>query len=286
MSPEPLQIVLVAFRNADQLAQSLLALDRRFPVTVVDNSSSEDVHEAVRRYGATYLDPGDNVGFAAGVNVALRHLAASPPSYVLLLNPDAVVRPRDLQVLMRHLDRPENERVAAVSPRLVSPSGAVQRVVWPFPTPMRAWMEAVGLGWLPARRTFLAGAVLMLRWEAIGQVGEFDERFFLYAEEADWQLRAANAGWTSALCGHAVAEHRGAGTSTDALRREVLFHAGQETYIRKWHGRVGWLAYRSAACCGALVRSLILSEPRRSEARRRGLIYLRGPRRLLPTARA
>ena len=128
-----------------------------------------------------------------------------------------------------------------------------------------------------ARRTFVIGAVLLLRREAIDDVGGFDERFFLYAEEADWQRRARERGWGSAVCAAVVAEHAGAGTSTNAQRREVLFHAAQETYIRKWYGAAGWWLYRVAACSGAGVRAVALTRERRRDAARRLFLYLRGP---------
>ena len=148
---------------------------------------------------------------------------------------------------------------------------------WPFPTPARMWAEAFGLGRLPARGRFVVGAALLLAREAIDDVGLFDERFFLYAEETDWQRRARKRGWTSAVCVDAVAEHVGAGTSANPRRRETLFHAAQETYIRKWYGRTGWLLYRVAACLGAAARTLVLTRERRTEAARRALLYLRGP---------
>ena len=120
---------------------------------------------------------------------------------------------------------------------------------------------------------------MLLRWEAILEVGLFDERFFLYAEETDWQHRALALGWTSAVCTEALARHEGAGTSQDPRRREMLFHAGQETYVRKWHGRAGWVVYRSASFVGATGRAVVLTGERRSAAARRAHLYLRGPRR-------
>jgi GT2 family glycosyltransferase len=229
--------------------------------------------------GAEYIDAGENVGFGAGANVALRRLLKRSPRDVLLLNPDAALRPRDLDSLCEYMHRPGNERLAAVSPRLIDADGVEQRAVWPFPNPGRSWLEAIGLGRLSARRTFVIGAVLLLRWEALREVGLFDERFFLYAEETDWQRRAAVLGWSSHLNTHATAEHVGGGASGDLERREALFHAGQETYIRKWYGRSGWFLYRGAACLGAAARALVLKGERRSEAGRRAVLYLRGPRR-------
>jgi hypothetical protein len=76
-----------------------------------------------------------------------------------------------------------------------------------------------------------------------------------------------------------VAVHHGAGSSDDPRRREALFHAAQETYIRKWYGRRCWWAYRAAACAGAIARALTLSGDRRAEAARRARLYARGPRR-------
>jgi hypothetical protein len=76
-----------------------------------------------------------------------------------------------------------------------------------------------------------------------------------------------------------VAAHEGAGSSDDPDVREVLFHAAQETYIRKWHGAAGWWIYWSGACAGAAARAVFFKGRRRREAARRALLYLRGPSR-------
>jgi GT2 family glycosyltransferase len=271
--------VVVAYHAADALSRCLAALDGSTEVTVVDNSSSGDVRAVAERHGAAYIDPGTNLGFAAGVNVALAKLTAGEPCDVLLLNPDAVLGPDEVQRLSSFLHGEGNARVAAVSPALIDEHGHEQRVVWPYPTPARAWAEAAGLWHLPAQRTFVIGSVLLLRWEALQDVGNFDERFFLYAEETDWQRRAAQRDWTAALCSTVTATHTGAGTSPDERRREALFHAAHETYLRKWHGPAGWLVYRSAVLAGSAARALVFKGERRAEATRRARIYVHGPRR-------
>ena len=275
----PVHAVVVAFHRPRELDRCLAALRGAVATTVVDNSSAAGVCAVAVRRGADYVDPRKNLGFAAGVNVALGRLLEGSPRDVLVLNPDAMLSPSDLETLAAYLHDPGRERVAAVSPRLQDPAGVEQRVMWPFPSPARAWAEAFGLGRLPTRDRFAIGAVLLLRWEALREVGLFDERFFLYAEEADWQRRALALGWKSELCKTVVASHVGAGTSDDPLRREALFHAAHEAYIRKWYGRTGWWMYRSAACLGAAARAAVLPRGRREEARRRALLYLRGPRR-------
>ena len=276
----PVHAVVVAFHRPRELDCCLATLGGAVAATVVDNSSTAAVAAVAAERGAEYINPRRNLGFGAGVNLALRRLLDRSPRDVLLLNPDAMIAPGDLQTLAAYLHSPGRERVAAVSPRLEDPAGGEQRVMWPFPSPARAWAEAFALGRvLPGRDRFAIGAVLLLKWEAVREVGLFDERFFLYAEETDWQRRALALGWRSELCEGAVASHVGAGTSLDPLRREALFHAAHETYIRKWYGRSGWWIYRSAACLGAAARAAVLRRGRRAEATRRALLYLRGPRR-------
>ncbi len=269
--------MVVAYGGADQLRGCLGALERAVAVTVVDNSSSRDVRAVALEHGAAYVDAEKNLGFAAGVNIGLRSLLDGPPRDILLLNPDAVLTRDQLELLATHLHLEGNERLAAVAPRLVDKDGRPQRVLWPFPSPTRAWLDALGVGSLRSRSAFVIGAVLLLRWEAVQEVGMFDERFFLYAEETDWQRRAVELGWRSRVCTDAVAHHAGAGASDDPRRREALFHAAQEIYVRKWHGRLGWFFYRLGALAGAMVRAVALRGDRRAEASRRASLYLRGP---------
>jgi GT2 family glycosyltransferase len=237
------------------------------------------VRRVASRHRVEYVDAGANVGFAAAVNLALRPLLANTPRDVLLLNPDARLTAEGLDQMVEFLHDPAHERVGCVAPRLVDSIGRPQRVTWPFPSPLRMWIEVVGAGRVREHADFVVGAVLLLRWEALQEVGELDERFFLYGEETDWQRRAAELGWRAALCSDVVAVHDGAGSSDDPRRREVLFHAAQETYTRKWYGRRGWWAYRAAACAGAVARAVLLRGDRRAEAARRARLYARGPRR-------
>ncbi len=278
MQSEAVHVVVVAYGHSEALDAALEPLAGRVPVTVVDNSSSQGVAAVVARQGAEYLDSGANRGFAAGVNIALQRLEASPPEHVLLLNPDAVIQPDDLMTLIACAA--SSDRVAAAAPRLVERDGSDERVAWPFPSPWRAWLDAFGLGrFLGFGRQFVIGAVLLIDWQAIREIGLFDERFFLYCEETDWQRRAADAGWRSAVCVEAEAVHMGAATSDDSALREALFHAAHETYIRKWFGTSGWWAFRAAAGLGAALRAVVLRGERRTLARRRAAIYVRGPRR-------
>jgi glycosyltransferase involved in cell wall biosynthesis/GT2 family glycosyltransferase len=267
------EIVVVAF-GAPELLRKALEPVRDLPVTVVDNSSLPEIADLCDTLGVRYIDSGRNGGFAAGVNVALRNRLL-PGADVLLLNPDAVISLADVAIL--HAAMAADPSLASVAPDQTDDVGRPARVAWPFPTPLNAWLEAVGLGTRQRGRRYVIGSVLLLRAEALDQVGVFDEQFFLYAEETDWAFRAHLLGWRHSVVHEARALHAGAGTSTDPLRREAHFFASQERYYRKHFGASGWQSARAAMWIGGIMRAIVLRGKRRSAARRRAAILWRGP---------
>jgi GT2 family glycosyltransferase len=270
----PIRVVIVAYGSALLLEHCLSALGDGFDVVIVDNSSSEEVSALAKRHSCRYIDPGTNIGFAAGINRALGELGTNQGD-VLLLNPDARIASDVVRRLQEELRSTGNDRVACVAPSLCDDDGVPGRVEWPFTSPLRAWIEAIGLGSLGPRHGFLIGAVLLVRCEAIASIGGFDERYFLYYEEADWQWRATRAGWSVMFCPNLSGAHKGAGTSSDKDRREALFEASVERYIRKWHGDFGWWIFRAGVLFGAGARAVI--GPNRSLHRGRFSRYLHGP---------
>lgn len=231
----------------------------------------------MRGSGIRYIDPGRNGGFAAGVNTALAD-RLRPGADVLLLNPDARIAPPEIAELHRFLHT--DPSLASVAPPQQDASGVAARVEWPFPSPLGSWLDAVGLGRFRGGPTYVIGAVLLLRAEALAQLGGLDEEFFLYAEETDWSYRASRLGWRHAMVPGVRAEHEGAGTSTDPRRREAHFHASQERYLRKHFGRVGWTTARVAVWLGSVARAVVLPGERSVEARRRAALYRLGPVRV------
>lgn len=269
--------VIVAYGPAARLKDALDDLGDACPVTVVDNGSDGEVERLARQHGARYLDPGANLGFAAGVNRALSGLSL-PDVDVLLLNPDARIVPATLARLRQALEA--DPTLACVAPaQRPSDSAAESPACWPWHTPARAWAEALRLARRRPRRVFLSGAVLLLRGAALAEVGGFDERFFLYAEDEDWQRRAIAAGWRIRLCPDVAAVHSPGGTDDDLGRQQLRLHAATERHVRKWHGTAGWTSYRSAVVVGQLLRAATRRGWRRRAALRLVGLYLAGPDR-------
>ncbi len=271
-----LEVVVVAYGSPDLLRRALEPV-RALPVTVVDNSSLPEIAALCDELGVRYLDPGRNGGFAFGVNVALRDRLV-PGADVLLLNPDAVISADACAGL--HQALAADPGLASVAPAQTDDRGHPARVEWPFPTPGNAWLEAIGLGRQQRGAHYVIGSVLLLRAEALSQVGAFDERFFLYAEETDWAYRAHLLGWRHAAVAQISAVHAGGATSTDSRRREAHFFGSQERYYRKHFGALGWQSARAAVWLGATARSVLLRGGRRDAARRRADAFRRGPARV------
>jgi GT2 family glycosyltransferase len=243
-------IVIVAYHNTPDLAAVLESIGPGQAVLVVDNGVDDDVRQLVDSYGGLYLTPGSNVGFAAAVNLALSRRDGRD---VLLVNPDARLTPDLPNALRAVMER--DARIAAVAPRLRDRDGVRQQVEWPIPSPREEWVKALKLQWLsPPKHVFLIGAVLLLRSDAVDDVGLFDERFFLYAEECDWQLRAVKRGWRLQLASDCTAEHSGGGSSEANSAREAHFYRSATLFAVKWYGRRGLASMRLAALLGNVLR--------------------------------
>ncbi len=187
-------------------------------VIVVDNASRDDSVAMVQSVfpHVQLIANDDNRGYPAANNQGLRALAVGEtngPRYVLLLNPDTVVPPDGFARLVTYMD--ENPAVGVVGPRLVLPNGELDVACRRgFPSPAVSLYRFLGLSRLFPQSprfgrynmTFLpedqlaevdsvVGAFMLVRAEAVRQVGLLDERFWMYGEDLDWAKRMKDAGW-------------------------------------------------------------------------------------------
>ncbi|WP_375493126.1 glycosyltransferase family 2 protein [uncultured Jatrophihabitans sp.] len=273
-APTP-SVVIVAYRADAHLDRCLAALGPGAHVVIVDNDAAPSTKAIADEHGAEYIASLTNVGFAAAVNIGLRHVGDTD---VLLLNPDARLGLGDVRRMQTALRAPGTHR-AAVGPRLVGADGGAQLAQWPMPSPAQIWLDAVGLGRLWRGRTFVVGAALMLHADALTELGGLDERYFLYAEEADWQLGALHAGWQLHVVDTVTCTHVGAASSSDPVRRERLFLASGRAFARRWYGPLGAAVMRAGSLVAAVRRSLVGSAESRARNRRLLRLQLTGPPR-------
>lgn len=207
--------VIVVTHNGCQMALATLRSARASlgDITcqwlVVDSGSTDGTPDVIEReFGDVLVLRSANRGFAAGNNAALPHASGR---YVLLLNPDVEIERGTLADLVTALDRRPDVGVASVLQR--STEGRLLPSIRRFPTPARGLGEALGVARIPLLNRvqeldtvlehyaeersvdWLVGAFLLVRREAIDNVGPLDDGFFLYAEEVDWCRRFRHGGW-------------------------------------------------------------------------------------------
>ena len=274
--PPKLSAIVVSFNTCEMTLECLRALTGGLAglnaeILVVDNASTDDSVEAIRSQfpGVRLLVNESNVGFGGANNAAF---AQAKGLYLLLLNSDAFPRPGAVPALVRFLD--EHAGVGVVGPRLVNPDGSLQLSCFRFTSPLYAWLENLWLskllpagsslsdyrGWDHASERdvdFVIGACLLTRREVYEKVGGFDERFFMYQEEADWQKRIRDAGWRVVFTPTAQVMHiAGASGQEEPTRINQHFFESLDKYLLKHHGWSGFFFLRTAMLAGCLLRTV------------------------------
>jgi hypothetical protein len=242
---------VVVTYNALPWLERCLESVRGLETVVVDNGSTDGTVELVRgSFPEAILLERENRGLAAGWNAGLA--AAASPRYYLLLNADAWLVGDALERLVAFADA--HPRAAAVGPRLLNPDGTLQRSVRGFPTVWRLATEYLFLRKLAPRSRllnafyaggfdhdavreaeFLMGSCLLVRREAVEEVGGLDEDYFLFSEEVDWCFRARQAGWQVLFFPGAECVHVGGASHGGRLLRENV--RGHLLFLRKHRGR-------------------------------------------------
>ena len=231
--------VVVTYDALPWIEQCLDSL-RGVETVVVDNGSSDGTVAYIQeRFPEVKVVEAENRGLGAGWNIGVRETAST---YVLLLNADAWLLDGALERLCDFADmRP---RAAVVGPRLLNPDGTLQRSVRGYPTVWRLATEYLFLRKLApgssALNAFYAGgfdhdevrevevvmgACMLLRREAIAEVGACDEDYFLFSEETDWCYRFRDAGWEVVFFPGTECVHvRGASHSGRLYRENLRGH--------------------------------------------------------------
>jgi GT2 family glycosyltransferase len=277
-----LDVVIVSYRCEALLRDCLASLranPTRVPmrVIVVDNASGDGTPGMVRReFGETELiEQPHNSGFSVANNIGI---AAGDAPYVLVLNPDTRVTPGALDTVLGVLE--ERPEVGMAGPRLELDDGTFDHASRrSFPTPLSALGHFTGVGRRAGAQGALAayrapevesgpvdainGAFMMIRRQALDQVGAFDPRYWMYMEDLDLCYRFAQAGWTTWYEPAATVIHVKAGTSGKrrSWRLNRAFHYGMYRFYRD-HYATGSNPLTNAAVYAGIAGKLAISATR------------------------
>ncbi len=251
-----LSAIIVNYNAGEELRRALQSIademhEQPWEALVVDNASTDGSQAIVSEFAphARLIQNAGNVGFARAVNQAL---AAAKAPRVLIMNPDCRLMAGAVAALQAELDL--HDFCAIVGPRILNPDGSVQGSARGDPDMLtglfgRSALLGRLLPWLPiARRNvvsdaairsghssvvvdWLSGACMLACRDALARVRGFDERYFLYWEDADLCRRLRADGRHVRYVPGATAIHR-VGHSSKSVRAAAIraFHASAYLY--------------------------------------------------------
>jgi GT2 family glycosyltransferase len=275
MVPTPSPLVVTVVVNFNGLRQTIACADSllagTYPmqaVIVVDNASTDPDAGGIRaRFGerVEVLALPRNQGYGGGANAGIRLALSRGARYVWVLNNDVVVRSDTLEQLVAAMEAAD--RIGVASPQITAPVSAE--------APAGIWFaggtidlrrgetahlrDAIPPG-QPVPFPFLTGCSLLLRSEAIREVGLFWDWLFLFWEDGDLVLRMQRAGWATVVVPSAWLFHEVHGSIPGPLIRYFHFrnaivvawrHSGPVTAIRAGM-HLGRILMRSSG--GAMLR--------------------------------
>lgn len=224
-----------------------------------------------------------NLGFTGGNNIPISESlkTSAPPSYILLLNPDTILRPGALRPLIEFLEH--NPEVGIVGSRLEDPDGTPQRSAFRFKSPLGELEASAGIGLITrllkayviappvcgqsSETDWVAGASMMVRKRVFEQIGLLDEGFFTYYDDIDFCLAARRAGWRiwyvpESRVVHLVGQSTGVDNTPRRLPKYML--EARRRYYLKNYGTLFALMADTCLLCGILIsklRSLVTLTP-------------------------
>jgi len=262
MHAKDLSILIVTYNSLPLIDTLLSDLVRQLDglnaeVVLVDNASHDGTGDAVAEHHpwVRLIRGAQNLGFAAGNNLAARHAAGR---VLLLLNPDALPAHGCVARGLALMD--SDPGVGLAGARLLADDGATQPSARMFPSLMqevivlsglaarfpksrwfgrldRTWSDPASAGpvdWVP-------GAFALVRRDLFDRLGGFDERFFLYYEEVDLCRRIRAAGYRVQYWPELRVQHIG-GVSARTVAGATVARSGSQLTL--WRARSGLLYYR------------------------------------------
>jgi len=295
-----LSIIIVNWNGAGLLrlcVETIVSSDPRitYEILIVDNASDDDSLEQLHASDAAaaliakqqlrIFKNSENRGFGAANNQGF-DLTDSP--FLFLLNLDTEVHPGTIDTLMRTIQA--DPAIGACGPKILNPDGSLQ--ISAFFNPPRVWHTLLsqlklyhllphrlrgelllGRHWDHDRQRpvpMLSGAAIVARRQMIDEVGGFDERFHMYAEDNEWCWRISKSAWKLVFVPDAVVLHHGGQSSmkrwTSDEKLRVKLEAGfyfEHRVLPRWRLAANQLANYlvvSAQIAGRQMRGIHVPE--------------------------
>lgn len=256
-------------KTLKEAIKSFLNTQLNVRLYLIDNSPDDSLKDMCDDKRCVYIFSNSNLGFGKAHNIALRK-SIEEARYHLVLNPDVYFLPGTLEKIYSYME--EHADVGQVMPKVLHPDGETQHLCKLLPTPADLILRRFFTG-IPAmeRRNkiyelhesgydkimnipYLSGCFMYLRTETLKEIGLFDERIFMYIEDADLTRRIHREYKTLFYPDAQIYHHYAKGSYRNF--RLMLYNVhGAFIYFTKW----GWFFDRERKAINKQVRETYLN---------------------------
>jgi GT2 family glycosyltransferase len=217
---------------------------------IIDNSPSKSELK-FEDDKVTYIFTGKNLGYGAGHNVAIRDAIKIGSEFHVVINPDIYFDFQDLERMIQHMI--ENPLIGHLMPRITNQEGELQYMCKTLPSPVDLFLRSFAKSLISESRDqkyhlkmldytkdieapYLSGCFMILRVEALKEIGLFDERFFMYPEDIDLTRRMTLKHKTVYFPNVSVI-HRHEKASFKSMKMKLIHMKNMIKYFNKY----GWV---------------------------------------------
>jgi len=250
---------IVVYKNPPGMVrnaiESFLSCALNVVLHVVDNSPTNALETSFVDYPVVYHHHGSNAGYGRGHNTALKECSES--RYHVIINPDITIAPSTIESLSYFMDA--NQDVGMVCPKVLNEDGSVQHLNKRYPTiydlfirrflPKRlhglikkrlAWYETRDIGYETIHDVeYMSGCFMFCRTKALMAVNGFDDRYFMYFEDADLSRKIQQAGYRTVYYPDSTVTHLWERASHKSIKMTWVFIVNMYRYFNKWNWK--WL---------------------------------------------
>lgn len=221
---------------------------QQFHIFLVDNGSTDDSFEQFQRsfknnQKVTLLNTQKNLGYVGGNNFGIQKALEKDFDWILLINNDVIVDPKFLDELIKKaIDDP---KLKILGPKIYFAPGheyhkdrysksELGKVIWSVGGQMD-WKNILGsnvgidevdhgqFDKIKYNLDFISGCCILINSDIIRKIGYFDEKYFMYLEDADFCTRAKNFGFKNAYIPSSIIWHINAGSSSSGSELHNYF---------------------------------------------------------------
>ncbi len=249
-----LSVCIVTYNSADKIKNAVSSIKKHtlgvdYKLYISDNCSTDNTMEIVKEAdeNAVILENGGNIGFGKAHNAVIPHINTK---YHAIVNPDIEIDSDVLTDMCRYLD--EHPEISLAIPKIFFPDKTEQ--VLPKRVPKLKYLFGRRLPFMkkyadeytrcnevfqtPTEVDFCTGCFMLLRTDVFKTVGGFDDRFFMYFEDADLTLEAKKHGKTMLLPQFSVI-HSWERSSAKSLKYLLIHISSMFKFFFK-HRRKNW----------------------------------------------